>query len=99
MGLVIPFLIILAVKARNIPLMAFGSASSIIGILVMRYDLIIIGQVVPGFHEYNVVDMPHLLPYSPTLHEWMVTIAGFTFCGVLFMLGERMFRGHLSEDH
>lgn len=99
MGLVIPFLIILAVKARNIPMMALGSASSIIGIFFMRYDLIIIGQVVPGFHEYNVVDIPHLLPYSPTLHEYMVTIAGFTFCAVLFMVGERMFRGHLSEDH
>ncbi len=99
MGLVIPFLIILAVKARNIPLMALGSASSIIGIFFMRYDLIVIGQVVPGLHEYNIAGLPHLLPYSPTLHEYMVTIAGFTFCGVLFMMGERMFRGHLSEDH
>jgi len=99
MGLVIPFLIILAVKAKNIPAMAFGSALSIIGIFFMRYDLIVIGQVVPGFHEYNVMDMPHLLPYSPTLHEYMITIAGFTFCAALFMVGERMFRGHLSESH
>ena len=99
MGLVIPFIIILAVKAKNIPAMAIGSLSSIIGIFFMRYDLIIIGQVVPGFHEYNIVDMPHLMPYSPTLHEYMVTIAGFTFCAALFMVGERMFRGHLSEDH
>ena len=99
MGLVIPFLIILAVKAKNIPAMAIGSLSSIIGIFFMRYDLIVIGQVVPGFHEYNIVDMPHLMPYSPTLHEYMVTLAGFTFCAALFMVGERMFRGHLSEDH
>ena len=99
LGMVIPFLIILAVRARNLTAMAFGSMLSIIGIFVMRYDLVIVGQIIPGFHEMSLVDLPHILPYAPTLHEWMVTLSGFTFCGVLFMMGERMFRGHLSEDH
>ena len=99
LGMVIPFLIILAVRARNLTAMAFGSMLSIIGIFVMRYDLVIVGQIIPGFHEMGLVDLPHILPYAPTLHEWMVTLSGFTFCGVLFMMGERMFRGHLSEDH
>ncbi len=99
MGLVIPFVIILAVRARNIPAMAFGSALSILGIFFMRYDLVVVGQLVPGFHELNIVDLPHLFSYSPTLHEYMITLAGFTFCAVLFMMGERLFRGHLSEDH
>ncbi len=99
MGLVIPFLIILAVKARNVTALAIGSASSIIGIFFMRYDLVIVGQIVPGFHEMNIVDLPHLLPYTPSLHEWVITLSGFTFCVVLFMLGERLFCGHLSEDH
>ncbi len=99
MGLVIPFVIILAVRARNIPAMALGSAASIIGIFFMRYDLVVVGQIVPGFHELNIVGMPHLFSYSPTLHEYMITLAGFTFCGILFMMGERLFRGHLSEDH
>jgi len=26
-------------------------------------------------------------------------MAGFTFAAMLFMLGEQMFRGHLSEEH
>jgi molybdopterin-containing oxidoreductase family membrane subunit len=99
LGLVIPFLIILAVRARNLTAMALGSLASIVGIFVMRYDLVIVGQIIPGFHEYNIVDLPHILPYAPTLHEWMVTLAGFAFCGILFMMGERLFRGHLSEDH
>ncbi|NLB05610.1 MAG: polysulfide reductase NrfD, partial [Desulfobulbaceae bacterium] len=99
LGIVIPFLIILAVRARNLTAMAFGSMLSIIGIFVMRYDLVIVGQSIPGFNELGLVDLPHILPYAPTLHEWMVTLSGFTFCGVLFMMGERMFRGHLSEDH
>ena len=99
MGMVIPLVIILAVKAKNITAMAIGSAASIFGIFYMRYDLVIVGQIVPGLHKYNIVDQPHLLSYSPTLHEYMVTMAGFTFAAMLFMIGERMFRGHLSEDH
>jgi Ni/Fe-hydrogenase subunit HybB-like protein len=99
LGLVIPLLIILAVRAKNLTAMAFGSLCSIIGIFVMRYDLVVVGQIIPGYHELGIVNLPHILPYTPTLHEWMVTLAGFTFCGVLFMLGERLFRGHLSEDH
>ena len=99
MGLVIPLLIIMAVRAKNVTAMALGSMMSIVGIFVMRYDLVIVGQIIPGFHELNIVGLPHILPYSPTLHEWVITLSGFTFCGVLFMMGERMFRGHLSEDH
>jgi len=99
MGLLIPFAIIVAVKAKNIAAMAIGSAASILGIFFMRYDLVIVGQIVPGFHEYKIVDLPQLFSYSPTLHEYMVTLAGFTFAAMLFMIGERMFRGHLSEEH
>ena len=99
LGLAIPLALILAVRARNLTAMAIGSLMSIIGIFVMRYDLVIVGQIIPGFHELNIVGLPHLLPYSPTLHEWMVTMSGFAFCGVLFMMGERLFRGHVSEDH
>ncbi|MCL2341213.1 MAG: polysulfide reductase NrfD [Proteobacteria bacterium] len=99
LGLAIPVLIIMAVRARNLTAMAIGSAASIVGIFIMRYDLVIVGLIIPGFHEMNIVDLPHVLPYAPTLHEWMVTLSGFTFCGILFMVGERLFRGHLSEDH
>ena len=99
LGLVIPLMIILAVRARNLTAMAIGSAASIVGIFIMRYDLVVVGLVVPGYHELNIVGLPHIFPYTPTLHEWMVTISGFTFCGILFMWGERLFRGHLSEDH
>ena len=99
LGLVAPLIIILAVRARHIGAMAFGSLLSIIGIFIMRYDLLLVGQIIPGFHSMNLEGVPSILPYSASLHEWMITFAGFTFCAVLFMLGERFFRGHLSEDH
>lgn len=99
MGLLIPFIIILAVKAKDMTALFWASVSSVIGIFVMRYDLVVVGMIVPGFHEYNIVGQPHLLHYTPSLHEIMITIGGLAFCAMLFLLGERMFRGHLSEDH
>ena len=99
LGLVAPLVIILAVRARHIGAMAFGSLLSIIGIFIMRYDLLLVGQIIPGFHSMHLEGVPDILPYSASLHEWVITISGFTFCAILFMLGERFFRGHLSEDH
>jgi Ni/Fe-hydrogenase subunit HybB-like protein len=98
MGLVIPFVIILAVRARNMTALFVASASSVIGIFFMRYDLVVVGLLVPHFHGMNVAG-PHLYSYSPTLHEWMITLGGISLCVMLFLMGERMFRGHLSEDH
>ncbi len=99
LGLVLPLAFILAVRAKNIGAMAFGSMLSILGIFIMRYDLLLVGQIIPGFHEMHLTGVPEILPYSPTVHEWLITIAGFSFCGILFILGERFFKGHLSEDH
>jgi len=99
MGLVIPFAIIMAVRARNLTALFIASASSVVGIFFMRYDLVVVGMLVPHFHGMDIVSQPHLYSYSPTLHEWMVTLGGIGLCVMLFLMGERMFRGHLSEDH
>jgi Ni/Fe-hydrogenase subunit HybB-like protein len=76
-----------------------ASASSVVGIFFMRYDLVVVGLLVPHFHGLNIVDQPHLYSYAPTLHEWMITLGGIGLCVMLFLMGERMFRGHLSESH
>lgn len=99
MGMVIPFIIILAVRAKNMPALFVASVSGVIGIFFMRYDLVVVGMIVPHFHTLNIVGQPHLYSYTPSLHEVMVTLGGIGLCSMLFLLGERMFRGHLSEDH
>ncbi len=99
LGLVIPFIIILAVKAKNMTAMFFGSAGSLIGIFFMRYDLVVVGMIVPHFHADNIVGQPHLYPYTPSLHEIMVVAGAMGLATMLFLMGERLFRGHLSEDH
>ncbi len=99
LGMVIPFALILAVRGRNMPVLFIASLAGMIGIFFMRYDLVIIGQLVPHYHGMGLVDYPELFTYVPTLHEWMVTLGGIGFCGFLFLAGERLFRGHLSEEH
>ena len=99
LGMLIPFALILAVRGNNMRVLFIASVAGMIGIFFMRYDLVIVGQLVPHFHGLGLVDYPHLFTYSPTLHEWLITLGGFAFCGFLFLAGERLFRGHLSDDH
>ena len=99
LGMIIPFVLILAVRGNNMRVLFIASVAGMIGIFFMRYDLVIVGQLVPHFHGLGLVDYPHLFTYSPTLHEWLITLGGFAFCGFLFLAGERLFRGHLTEDH
>ena len=99
LGMVIPFALILAVRGRNMPVLFIASLAGMIGIFFMRYDLVIIGQLVPHYHGMGLVDYPELFTYVPSLHEWIITIGGIGFCGFLFLAGEKLFRGHLSEEH
>jgi Ni/Fe-hydrogenase subunit HybB-like protein len=99
LGMVIPFVIILAVKGRNMNALFIAALAGMIGIFFMRYDLVIVGQLVPAYHGMGLVDYPELLTYVPSLHENLVVIGGIAFCGLMFVMGERLFRGHLSEDH
>ena len=98
-GMIIPFVLILAVRGNNMRVLFIASVAGMIGIFFMRYDLVIVGQLVPHYHGLGLVDYPHLFTYSPTLHEWLITLGGFAFCGFLFLAGERLVRGHLTEDH
>ncbi len=97
LGMIIPFIIILAVKGRNMNALFIAATAGMIGIFFMRYDLVIVGQLVPAFHDMGLVDYPKLLTYMPSLHENLVVLGGVAFCGLTFLMGERLFRGHVSE--
>ncbi len=94
LGMVIPFVIILAVKGKNMNGLFIAGLAGVIGIFFMRYDLVIVGQLIPSFHGMGLVDYPELLTYTPSLHEILVVIGGFALCGFFFLMGEKMFRGH-----
>ena len=99
LGMVIPFIIILSTRFRNINASFVASIMMVIGIFFMRYDLVIVGQIVPSHHELGVMELPHLLPYMPSFHEIMLTIGGMGIVASAFLIGERVFKGHHDSGH
>lgn len=99
LGMVIPLVIILLVRGRNMNGLFVASLSGMVGIFYMRYDLVVIGQLSPSYHGMGLVDYPEFLTYVPTLHENLVVLGGVAFCGLVFLVGEKLFRGHVSEHH
>jgi Ni/Fe-hydrogenase subunit HybB-like protein len=98
-GLIIPFIILLVTRWQNLNAMFVATSMMIFGIFFMRYDLIIIGQVVPQFHELGVNEYPGILPYMPSFHEIIIVLMGLAMTITAFILGEKVFQGHKSEIH
>ncbi len=98
-GLVIPFVLFLFSKCRSVGLGFLASAMMLVSIFFMRYDLVVLGQVVPMAYDLGVREYPSLLTYTPTFHEISVVVAGLGICVTTFMIGEKVFRGHKSEIH
>ena len=98
-GLVIPLIMFLTSQGKNINTLFTASAMMIFGIFFMRYDLVVIGQVVPQLHELGVNEYKGLLPYTPSFHEIALVILGLALTMTTFILGEKVFQGHKSEIH
>lgn len=99
LGMIIPFILILAVRGRNMHIIFLASVAGMVGIFFMRYDLVIVGQLIPQYHGMGLVGYPELNTYIPSLHENLVVLGGIGFCGLLFLMGEKLFRGHFGENH
>ncbi|MFA5808975.1 MAG: NrfD/PsrC family molybdoenzyme membrane anchor subunit [Thermoleophilia bacterium] len=98
-GMIIPLVLFIRSKGTKLGMMALSSALMMFGIFFMRYDLVIVGQVVPLQHELDVNEYPGLLSYTPSIHEILVVIGGLAMVGLIFLLGEKIFSGHKSEAH
>jgi len=98
-GLLFPLILFYLSKGKNLAMMFWGSVIMLVGIFVMRYDLVIVGQIVPVFYKLGVNEAKELLPYFPSLHEIVITIGGFGVAFFLFLVGEKVFDGHKVEDH
>ncbi len=97
LGMAIPLALLLSSKCKNLKMSFLASVLMIIGIFFMRYDLVVLGQVVPAFHELGVNEFQGLHPYMPSFHEIMIVIGGMGIVAAGFLLGERIFKGHKSS--
>jgi molybdopterin-containing oxidoreductase family membrane subunit len=98
-GMIIPLMLLIKSRGTNISLMMLASTMMIFGIFFMRYDLVVVGQVVPVQFEMGVSEYPGLLSYVPSLHEILVVMGGMGLASLVFLLGEKAFDGHKSEAH
>lgn len=97
-GMIIPFVLLLLSKGKQRTLMFIASALMIFSIFFMRLDLVIIGQIVPLYFDLGVKEFHHLHTYAPSLHEILVVLGGVGLCGLLFLLGEKIFNGFRETD-
>lgn len=99
-ALLLPLVLYLYSRGTNLRMMLLASALMIIGLFFMRYNMVIVGQAIPVFHDLGVNGSKELIHYFPSYLEILVTLGGFGLTGFLFMLGEKVFGGHkVSADH
>ncbi len=72
-------------------MLALAGLSSSIGIFITLYDLIIVGQLIPHYSQYNLVGMPEFYSYTPSLHEYMMVLGTLSFFAAAYILGEIAF--------
>jgi Ni/Fe-hydrogenase subunit HybB-like protein len=98
-GLIVPFVLFLTSKGRNLNTIFIASAMMLFGLFFMRYDLLVIGQIVPQLSALGVNESKGLLHYMPSFHEIAIVLLGMALTATTFILGEKVFQGHKSEIH
>lgn len=94
LGMLIPFVIIIFTKGKNLKASLVAAISAVIGIFYMRYDLVIAGQLVPmreplpGSHVQGA--LPNgLVSYTPSFTEMSIVIGAIAFCAFLYLMSEK----------
>lgn len=98
-GMVIPFVLILASRGKNLAVIFLAAALMIFSLFFTRTDMVVVGQLVPQYFELGVVEYSKLHTYSPSVHEMLVVLGGISFCVLAFLLGEKVFSGFEDAGH
>ncbi len=88
----------LSVKKGRTGMFVFAGVLSMAGMAITYYDLVIVGQLIPHFHQYNVVGLPQYYSYSPSLHEYMITMGAVAFFFTAFIFGEMAFNTATARE-
>lgn len=93
LGMIIPFVIIIASKGKNIKALVWASITGMIGIFFMRYDLVHDTQLMPlnplKLREYQLP--PTFIEYMPSFAEIGISIGGIGVCFIMYYLAEKLF--------
>jgi len=101
MGAVIPFVIILMSKGKNIKGLVYASFFGLVGVFFMRYDMVHNTQVFPmqtmKIREYQLP--PSIVEYSPSGTEMLIAFGAIGICMILYHLGSKFFELEESGEH
>ncbi|MBU0664232.1 MAG: polysulfide reductase NrfD [Proteobacteria bacterium] len=92
LAVLLPLALIFITRGEKTNILALAGISCLTGVFVLFYDLVIVGQLIPHYSQYNVVDLPKYYSYSPSLHEIMITTGALFFFLAAFILGEMLFK-------
>jgi Ni/Fe-hydrogenase subunit HybB-like protein len=92
-GMIIPFILLLLSRGKNIKIMFVASVIMIFSIFFMRLDMVVVGQIVPLYFDLGVNEYSKLHTYTPGVSEILVVLGGVGFCALAFLLGEKIFDG------
>jgi len=94
-GLLLPLFLVLITRMRKISTMAFAGFLILVGQFVARYDLVVVGQIVPQNIGWD--GLPQYMSYIPSIFEFGVIAGGIGIVILGFLIGERMF-GRLFDQ-
>lgn len=69
--------------------MSAAAIMVLVGQFFSRFNLVVSGQIIPS--NYGFVGVPQYLPYTPTVLEYLIVVAGLGVVGFGFLIGERFF--------
>ncbi|MGC8735839.1 MAG: NrfD/PsrC family molybdoenzyme membrane anchor subunit [Dissulfurimicrobium sp.] len=92
-----PLALITAARTKNVTDLAAAGLVCLVGTFVMIYDLVVVGQLIPVFHQYNIVDLPRYFSYTPSLHEDMIFIGAISFVITAFLIWEHFYKIRAME--
>lgn len=95
-GLVLPLLLIVGSRMKNVSVMAVAGFLVLVGQFVSRFDMVVVGQIVPQDYGWN--GAPKYLSYLPSLYEFGVIAGGIGVVFLGFLIGERMFGKLFRQD-
>ena len=99
LGLLLPFVLILATKGKNLGVAVFAAASSLIGIFFMRYNLVVAGQLKPMRYDPEVVGASGLVSYAPSITEIGIVLGGIGLCLLMYIAANMIFNLDADEHH
>lgn len=88
-GLLIPLMLIILSRLRNVGMMALAGFLILIGQFIARYDLVAAGLLVPGTLGWD--NAPTYFNYVPSFFEMAVVVGSVSVVVFGFLLGERVF--------